>query len=266
MPTSAPARAFPRITGTASPVRDEHVVRHGERRPQVAQARRVDSEVVAEQADAPRFVVRDPVSDAIAERAGDDVRVAHERLGRGAHGPPAFVLERHRQVPAGQRHKWGDARLEEAVHQAVVEREPGLVPRPRPAGSTRGQATEKRYPPTPFAQQRDVVAPAVVVVARDRTRRRVEHGAGSGAEPVPYRLTAAVLSNGALDLVRGGRDAPREFGRKPARDPGGVERLGGRAHEWDRRARGAGAVRPARQAIIVHFRRPPGASAAFAAI
>ena len=100
---------------------------------------------------------------------------------------------------------------------AVVEVEAGLVhasaalgqdPRPRDREAVRRQAE--------LAHQRDVLAVAVVEVARDRAVLAVPNLARRRAEAIPDALAAAVLDRCALDLVRGGRGAPDEAWREGA--------------------------------------------------
>jgi hypothetical protein len=62
--------------------------------------------------------------------------------------------------------------------------------------------------------QGDIVAEAVVVVARDVTVVGADHGAGHAAEGVPDGCRAAVLEGGAFDLVGGGGRAEEEALRR----------------------------------------------------
>ena len=94
------------------------MVRGGERVRLARAARRVDPSAVPEPRDHPRLVLRDPVPDAVAERAAHDVDVLGERLDRVAGRPAAAVLERLREVPVVER----DVRLDAAREQLVDQR------------------------------------------------------------------------------------------------------------------------------------------------
>ena len=134
-------------------------------------------------------------------------------------GPAAAILERLRQVPVVERDERLDAVREQLVDEAVVEVEAGGVhaaaalgedPRPRDREAV-GVETER-------AHQADVVAIAVVGVARDAAVVAVEDLPGRRREAVPDALAAAVLGHRALDLVGGGRGAPDEPVGKRAAD------------------------------------------------
>jgi len=57
---------------------------------------------------------------------------------------------------------------EQLVDEPVVESSPAWLTRPRPSGRTRGHAIENLNASSPAPHERDVVAVAVVEVARDR--------------------------------------------------------------------------------------------------
>ena len=59
--------------------------------------------------------------------------------------PATGVLQRLRQIPVVEGHPWLDAVVEQFVHQALVEVEPGRVAGPVPPGCTRGHPIENRY-------------------------------------------------------------------------------------------------------------------------
>ena len=100
---------------------------------------------VADPGRAERLVEGRPVLDPVAEALGDDGGVRGEVLGGVARRPAAPVLERLRQVPVVERDERGDAGLQQAVDQPVVEVEPGLaLTGPSPPGTIRGQASENR--------------------------------------------------------------------------------------------------------------------------
>ena len=111
--------------------------------------------------------------------------------------------------------------LEQLVDQAGVEVEALRVRPAPPSGRTRDHDVEKRYVCSPRSRhERDILAVAVVVVARDVAVVAVDDGAGHAGERVPDRVGAAVLVGGALDLVRGGCGAEEEVGGKRASSRG----------------------------------------------
>ena len=188
-------------------------MRGGERIRLGLAARRVVPPAVPDPGDDPRLVVRDPVGDAVAEARRDGLDVLGERIDRVAHGPAARVLEHLRGVPVEERHVRRDAVAEQLVDEPVVEVEPGRVDAAPALGQdARPGDREPERVEAELAHQRDVVAVAVVEVARDRAVVAVPDLAGRGAEPVPDAFAAAVFARRAFDLVRGGCGAPDEVG------------------------------------------------------
>jgi hypothetical protein len=111
-----------------------------------------------------------------------------------------------------------DPVAEQLVDQAVVEVEALLVHRAASAGDDPRPCDRQPEGVDPeLAHERDVLAVAVVEVARDRTAVAVPDLAGRCAEAIPDALTAAVLGGCALDLKRGGRGTPDEVSRKRAK-------------------------------------------------
>ena len=104
---------------------------------QVAIARRVDAEDVAEERDAPRLVDGRGGVQPVAEVLADERRVVGEPAGDVAVHPAALVLQRARQVPVVERREGLQAALQHAVDQPVVEVEARLVDR---AGALGDQA------------------------------------------------------------------------------------------------------------------------------
>ena len=204
MPASATSRAD-------AGVREQHVVHRLQRTAQVFLARCVHAVGVAEDAVHPRLVDRDPAFDAVAVRVEARARIVDERIDGRPVAPAAFVLQRLRQIPVVKRHHGLDAALEQGVDESVVVREAALLercatgreePRPRER-ETVGVDAE-------LAEQRDVVAPASVVVAGDRTE--ISALAGEG---VPDRRPAPVDVHRALDLERRRRYAEKKIVREP---------------------------------------------------
>ena len=153
----------------------------------------VHAVAVAEPGDHPGLVLRQPEPDAIAEPAPHDLGVLAERVDGAPLGPPARVLERTREIPVVERDERLDVVREQLVDHPVVEVETGLVhpaatlredPRPR------DREPERRRPE--LAHQRDVLAIAVVEVARDRAALAVADLAGRRAEAIPDALAAPV--------------------------------------------------------------------------
>ncbi len=164
---------------------------------------------MAQEADAPRLVVGDPVGDAVAQGSADHVGVLHKRLGRGPRRPAAGVLERLGQVPVVEGGKGGDAGLQQPVDQPPVEVQAGLVDSTaavgqdaRPGdGEAIGAQAERLH-------QGDVFRPAVVVVAGDVAVAAVDDVARRVAEAVPDRLAPPVFVPRPLDLIGASRRAP----------------------------------------------------------
>ena len=201
---------------------------------EVREAGRVAPGLVADERRDPRLVQGHPLRDAVAQRAEHGRRVIGEALGGLAGGPAAEPrLERLRQVPVVQRHDRRDVALEQLVDQPCVEVEAALVERPatlredpRP-----GDAEAIRLEPD-LLHQVEVLRPAVVVVAGDVAGVAVLDHARRVAEAVPDRLAAAVLGDGALDLVGGRGGPPQEVSRERH---GGRSPRGRRAVRWAHR-------------------------------
>ena len=203
-------------------VREQDVVGGGDRVRRRGPAGCVDAVAVAEPGDHPRLVQRDPVPDAISEPGGDRLDVPAEGLGRGAHRPPARILERRRQVPVVQRHDRLDLVREQLVDDSVVEVEPGVVHAPVALGQhPRPRDREPERVDAEVVREGDVVAVAVVEVARQRAALAVADVARLLAEAVPDAEPAPVGLGRALDLVRGRGCAPEERLREPRAFVGG---------------------------------------------
>ena len=197
-------------------LREIHGVAGAQERVEIAAPGRVDPDEISEQREDRRLVEDHPVRDAIAERADHDLGVVREAARRVALGPAAAVFERLRQVPVVERRERADPRLEQAVDEAPVVVEPLRV---RAAGAFRLDARpgdrEAVAREIHRAQERDVLAEAVIGIARDVARVAVTDHARRVREAIPDRLALAVLLPGALDLIRRGGGAPVEAVRKP---------------------------------------------------
>src|SRR5439155_21469600 len=118
---------------------------------------------------------------------------------------PAAVLQRLRQVPVVEGGVGADAGVEQAVDEPVVEVQAGGVNRAGTVGQdARPGDGEPVRVDAEAPHHRDVLRPAVVVVAGHVAGVAVVDGAGYAAERVPDGRSPAVLGHRALDLVRGG--------------------------------------------------------------
>ena len=197
------------------PVREEEVVRGGERPEHQAARRRHLLLGVAHERHDVRLVHGAPVRDAVAQPLRHERGVLAEAQGGVPLEPPPGILERLREVPVEERRHRLDACFEQAVDEPVVEREARLVdgaaarrlhagPGHREAVAVGAQALHEG----------DVLGPAVVVVAGHGPVGAVEDATGLGREGVPDAGAAAVLVDGALDLVGGGARAEDEVRRQ----------------------------------------------------
>src|SRR5262249_56948851 len=112
----------------------------------------------------PRLVVRAPAARRVAEPPGARLGVLDERLGRRAHRPTAFVLERLWRVPVEEGRERLDPVREQLVDEAGVEIEPrptdpaaALPPHPPPSKPETGPAPAPP-PPQPSARPERRVA------------------------------------------------------------------------------------------------------------
>ena len=182
-----------------------------QRRDRVLHAGRVAADGVADEGRHPRLVERRPVLDAVVQPVVDRRGVLGEALGRVALGPAAAVLQRLREVPVVERDPRADALGEQRLDQPHVEVQALLVERPAAVGLQARPGEREAVPADPeVGHQGDVLLVAVVVVVGDVARVAVLHLAGGVRERVPDRRLAAVLVDGALDLVARGRGAPGE--------------------------------------------------------
>ena len=177
----------------------------------VRDARRLRPVGVAQERRHPWLVVRDPVGHEIPEVVEENRRILGEPVDDVARRPAALVLERLGQVPVVQRRQRPDPSLEHALDERPVEVEAALIRRP----------TSGRLDPRPRDReavaleaerlhQVEILAPAVVVLARGVTRVAEVHLPLGGGEPVPDGLAAAVHLRRSLDLERSGRGPPDE--------------------------------------------------------
>ena len=160
--------------------------------------------------------MREEVFHAVAQALGHVTRIVPERL-RGVAGLPAAdtVLQRLRQIPVIQRRVGFDAVLQELIDQPVVEIEPLGIRRtaafrkhPRP-GDRKPVGLDAEIP-----DQADVFLVAMVMIVGAVGVAAILDLARRMRESVPDRTAAAVLIDGAFDLIgrRGG--APDKILRK----------------------------------------------------
>src|SRR5690606_25009317 len=142
-------------------------------------------------------------------------RIVGEPAGDVAIGPAAEIVERRGQVPVIERAERLDAGFEQAVDEALVMVEPGLV---HPTLAFREDAApgdrEAVGLHAKFAHEADVLAPAAILVAGDVARVAVQHHARPAHEAVPDARARAVGQGRAFDLVRRGRAPPKELLRE----------------------------------------------------
>ena len=181
-------------------VAEQQVVGGVRRRRGSVPARCVLARGVPEERRAPRLVEGGPVPDPVAERVVHDARRTRRTGSRVPGRPAAGVLERLRQIPVVQREPGRDAGLEQLVHQASVEVQPGRVGR---AGARRaGPAARPPRTGTRSGRARPsahVVAVAVVVVAGDVAGVAVERPARARGRTCP-RSTGAPSSAAAPSI------------------------------------------------------------------
>ena len=179
----------------------------------VLPARGVRAGCVAEERRAPGLVERRPVPDPVAERAVHQRGVLGEPGGRVPRRPAAGVFQLLREVPVVQRDPRDDVVLEQLVAEPTIEVQPLLVQRP---ASARLHARPRDGEPIGVepqpSHQRDVLAIAVVVVARHVAGIPAERPSESVAERVPDGGSTAVFRGRPLNLVRRGGRPPEETG------------------------------------------------------
>ena len=175
----------------------------------------------------PGLVVGGDGGDAITESRRHGARIVDEARHGVARRPAAVVLQGLRQVPVVQGQVGRDAARQQAVDQALVELQPGLVERAPPLGLDARPADREAVGIDPQGRdQVQVGVQPVVVVTGPAAVGAVGDGAGLATEAVPDRLALAVGLRGALDLERASGDAPDEVRREAAVKSGGVQGAG----------------------------------------
>ena len=201
------------------PMPEQLMVRGGQRVEQQGGARRVHAQGVPVQGHRCGFVDGRPAVHPVAERLPRQVGVVGQPVRGVAVQPAARTLQRLGGVPVVQRRHRPDAGGQQFVDQLVVERHPGAV---RAALALRLQPGPGEREPVgvhaEVAQERHVLADAMVVVGCDGGVGAVQDASRLRHEHVPVRRSAAALAHGALDLERRGRHAHREAHGHPLRE------------------------------------------------
>src|SRR5438093_9623441 len=176
------------------------------------------------------LVQRHPVLYTVAEPPRHEVRVRREVIGDRARGPATLVLQRLWEIPVVEGDERTDPVREQLIDQSVVERDALLV---RRTGARREHARpadgEAVGPEPELVHERDVLTPAVVVVARGLARLAGGARAWPKAERVPDGWPFAVGVVATLDLVVGGCRPEEGPGRKTARERWDLAHRGGSA-------------------------------------
>src|SRR6266478_4616357 len=151
------------------------------------------------------LVEREEVPRPVAELSGDVTGIVGECLGGVAPFPPAAILQRLRQVPMIERRERRDAVGDEVVEEPVVEVEALRIWR---AGALREYPRPRNREPIRSGGERlhrlHVVSMSVIVIVGDVAVVVVADLSRRVRERVPDRRTAAVLADGAFDLIGGG--------------------------------------------------------------
>ena len=157
------------------------------------------------------LVDREPVLNAVAEPLKEDARIALEGVDGLAVGPPAPLVEGERQVKVEHRDDGRDVMGEKFVNERLVERHALLVDLSHAIGDdARPGDREAVRLHAHLRHEGDVLAEAVVVVARDLEIRHTRHR----LVEVLHGHALAILVPRALDLVGRGGSTPQEVIRK----------------------------------------------------
>ena len=182
---------------------------------QALEPRRVAAFAVAEQRVDVGLVERHPMLDAVAQPFRNDARVVGEFLRDVTIEPAALLLQRLRQVPMVEAQPRRNAARDQFIDQTIVEIETARLDRAAAGGkNARPRGREPIGVEAAARQQRDVLAPAMIMVAGDVAVVAAFDAAGRVAEDVPDALAAPVGIDRAFDLVARRRGAPDEIGRK----------------------------------------------------
>ncbi len=87
----------------------------------ILQAWRMNAGAIAHPGNYRRFIVCDPVIDAVAQSAGDHIGIFDKSLSGGADRPAAFLLQHLGQIPVIQGDEWNNVCIEKTIHQPAVE-------------------------------------------------------------------------------------------------------------------------------------------------
>lgn len=194
-----------------------------------------DPAQVAELGDDLRLVDRQPAIDAV-QPFKQDGGVFTEPLSAAARLPAALLLQRFREVPVVQSRHRSNVSLAKPVDQTLVEVQTGEVEFSSAIWEDPGPGNgEPIRLDTEVREQVDIVAPAVEVVAGDRTRTAIGDPARLVAEHIPNGTASATSIDRTLDLVRRGGQPESE-----RRVEGGRGDAGRRSRARRRRTRRGG--------------------------
>ena len=175
--------------------------------PRELQPRRLDAVTMTEADEALRLVERDPVLHAVAEMTGNDLGVLREPSRRSSIEPPALAVQVVRIIPMKEGNVRSDPGGEEPVDQLIVEFQSALVhfADARGQDARPGEAQPVCLQPE-LLHDRDIVAPAVVMIAGNVPGMAGEDRAVLAAEHVPDATPASTLARTAFNLIgrRGG--------------------------------------------------------------
>jgi hypothetical protein len=219
----------------AAAVRTKQIVTRNRCLVQIAVTRRKSAVQVAAVGDDPRLVQRRPHRHTIAESGKDRRGVIAKPIGAVAIEPPATVVKRRRQVPVEECRVWCDVRRQQRVDEMIIEIEATLVDT---SGATRQHAAptdaEAIRLQTESLHERHVVAPAIIVIARDIPGVAIRRPTGTVRESLPYAGACTVGERTAFDLIGRRRGAPEKRIGETVRGARGGRGARGAHSNWNR--------------------------------
>ena len=176
------------------------------------QARGVFSRPIAHSYEALGLVKSEPPAHPAPEQLRHFLRVGLKAPGGLRVLPAALPLQCLGKVPMEQSHPGLDSLLQKAVHQLTVAVQPRLVPMPVAFGVYPGPGNRESISlEAHLLHDGDVVPPAVIGVGGRVAGIAPFDLSGGVGENVPNAFSPAVLSHGALNLIRGGSGAPNKI-------------------------------------------------------
>ena len=202
-----PGRAAPDDVDCLA-VRQQEVVRRGQRRGEIDDSRCMPAFELADHGRAERLVHGDPERNGVAETVEHDLDVVAEVLDGVAGDPAAGILQGLRKVPVIERRHGLDVPGVQAVDQPPVEVEALLAHRAGAIGDDAGpRDREPVGGQAHLGHEIEVGVDPVIVITGHGARITVGHRTGDLAESVPNRGCSTVFVGSALDLIGGGRCA-----------------------------------------------------------